>query len=244
MAVSKNRETPQNGWFVVENPHFNGWFGGVSLFLETPLWEKNTVSPWNFNSKKDIVWPVGLSPVKTFDEAFKLFTVATNGINSAGENSFSESTPRPVVRWQLKGWFFVFSPLSTWVLGVSWSNLRVAYFSNGLGKNQQQTTFFGSKRKISPATCSKNFDVFTQQRRVWSRPVKASNWRGDLLVRDLDGFPHGLVGVIFVLGGRWWFQFDRNKNGDFYKAAHRKTRWKRNKVQLITHWHYGQGYMA
>ena len=28
IGVSKNRETPQNGWFMMENPIKDGWFGG------------------------------------------------------------------------------------------------------------------------------------------------------------------------------------------------------------------------
>ena len=32
MGVSKNRETPQNGWFIVGKPYSNGWFGGTPIF--------------------------------------------------------------------------------------------------------------------------------------------------------------------------------------------------------------------
>ena len=38
---TKNRgKTPQNWWFIMENPIKKGWFGGYPLFLETPIsWE-------------------------------------------------------------------------------------------------------------------------------------------------------------------------------------------------------------
>ena len=46
MGVSKNRETPQNGWFIMESPIKNGWFGGENPpFKETPTWNQPKLHP-------------------------------------------------------------------------------------------------------------------------------------------------------------------------------------------------------
>ena len=162
MGVSKNRETPQNGWFILENPHFNGWFGGTLIFGNTLMGKKHG-DPLEFQApKKDQVWPVGLSPGKTFDESFKLFTVATMASTLGVKIRFPNPPPD---RWASNSKVFVFSvffSFSPLVLGVSWSNLRVAYFSNGLGKNQQPTTFFGSSKDFprNISTFSRNRDAF------------------------------------------------------------------------------------
>ena len=43
LGVSKNRGTPQSGWFIMENPIKNGWFGGEHpLFSETPIYKNGT----------------------------------------------------------------------------------------------------------------------------------------------------------------------------------------------------------
>ena len=45
MGVSKNGENLQNGWFIMENPIFNGWFGGKTHYFWKHLYDKIDVSP-------------------------------------------------------------------------------------------------------------------------------------------------------------------------------------------------------
>ena len=54
MGVSKNRETPQNGWFVMENLSRMDDLG-VPLFLETPIYGSDILKTKTYDSFECII---------------------------------------------------------------------------------------------------------------------------------------------------------------------------------------------
>ena len=64
MDVSKNRETPQNGWFIMENLIKMDALG-VPLFLETPIYSKRNPGRGPVVTITQLCLPKGTSPFST-----------------------------------------------------------------------------------------------------------------------------------------------------------------------------------
>ena len=84
----KKGEKPQNGWFIMENPYWNGWFGGVLhpyFWRATHMWhftETHSITNPSNNKSFDMTWHQALS-VPTLQS---LGVCSRRFVNSASSN--------------------------------------------------------------------------------------------------------------------------------------------------------------